>query len=86
MTQIFFTGTVKFFDLRKGFGFIFVDGGGDVFMHAKELAFAPKVGQRVAFTMTDDRRGARAADVRPLDDSVMRELRAARPRAGFGLG
>jgi cold shock protein len=56
------TGTVKFFNTSKGFGFIQPeDGGKDVFVHvtALERAGIPSLneGDRVTFVLEDDRRG-----------------------------
>jgi CspA family cold shock protein len=56
------TGTVKFFNSSKGFGFITPeDGSKDVFVHATavELARLPMLneGDRVTFTLEDDRKG-----------------------------
>jgi CspA family cold shock protein len=56
------TGTVKFFNAAKGFGFIQPeDGGKDVFVHATALERAGihslNEGDRVSFVLEDDRRG-----------------------------
>ena len=57
------TGTVKFFNTAKGFGFTEPDEGGgkDVFVHATALEAAGirmlKEGDRVSFVLEDDRRG-----------------------------
>jgi CspA family cold shock protein len=56
------TGTVKFFNSAKGFGFITPeDGSRDVFVHATavEQAGLPMLneGDRVTFTLEDDRKG-----------------------------
>jgi CspA family cold shock protein len=57
------TGTVKFFNSQKGFGFIVVDGGGpDVFVHVSALESSGidslNEGQKVSFeTKMDPKKG-----------------------------
>ena len=56
------TGTVKFFNQDKGFGFITPDGGAkDVFVHISALQAAGlqslKEGQKVSFDTEPDRMG-----------------------------
>src|SRR5262245_34816532 len=56
------TGTVKFFNTAKGYGFITPETGGkDVFVHATALEAAGirslNEGDRVSFVLEDDRRG-----------------------------
>jgi CspA family cold shock protein len=56
------TGTVKFFNTAKGYGFIQPENGGkDVFVHATALEQAGirslNEGDRVSFVLEEDRRG-----------------------------
>ena len=56
------SGTVKFFNGAKGFGFITPDEGGkDVFVHASAVEAAGmralNEGDRVSFELEDDRKG-----------------------------
>ncbi len=56
------TGTVKFFNGAKGFGFIAPeDGSKDVFVHASALEKAGiqslNEGDKVSFELEDDRKG-----------------------------
>ena len=60
------TGTVKFYNGQKGFGFIQPDDGGkDVFVHATALERAGirnlVEGQKVPFDTEQDRRTGKAA-------------------------
>jgi CspA family cold shock protein len=60
------TGTVKFYNGQKGFGFIQPDDGGkDVFVHATALERAGirnlVEGQKVSFDIEEDRRTGKAA-------------------------
>lgn len=60
------TGTVKFYNTQKGFGFIQpADGGKDVFVHATALERAGMrglaEGQKVEFDTEQDRRTGKVA-------------------------
>ncbi len=63
------TGTVKWFNQAKGFGFILPDGGGaDVFVHVSALAAAGTQslgeGQRVSFEVAQDRGKTMASELK----------------------
>ena len=60
------TGTVKFFNTTKGFGFISPDGGGkDVFVHISAVERSGMAGlnegQKVSFDLEKDRQGRDSA-------------------------
>jgi len=60
------TGTVKFYNEQKGYGFIQPDNGGkDVFVHATALERAGMrslaEGQKVSFDTAEDRRSGKVA-------------------------
>ena len=62
------TGTVKFFNASKGFGFISPDGGAkDVFVHATALEAAGMTslseGQKVTFDIQPDAKGSKAVNL-----------------------
>jgi CspA family cold shock protein len=65
------TGTVKWFNAEKGYGFIAVDGGqADVFVHYSAIQSdgyrSLEEGQRVEFTTEQGSKGPQAAGVRLL--------------------
>jgi cold shock protein len=61
-------GTVKWFNAEKGYGFIAVDQGKDVFVHFSAIQAdgyrSLEEGQRVEFEITQSDRGAQAEAVR----------------------
>jgi cold shock protein len=61
------TGTVKWFNASKGYGFISRDSGDDVFVHFNEIrgeGFKTlNEGDRVEFAVTQGRKGPAASDV-----------------------
>jgi cold shock protein len=64
------TGTVKFFNAEKGFGFISRDEGEDVFVHYSNIQSSGyrslEQGQRVEFDVAPGRKGEEAQNVRPI--------------------
>jgi CspA family cold shock protein len=70
------TGTVKFFNENKGYGFIQPDGGGnDAFVHISAVERSGmrtlRQDQRVSYDLEEDRRGKMAAvNLKPAEDAA----------------
>jgi len=64
------TGTVKWFNETKGFGFIETEQGTDVFVHQSEIQGSGfrslSEGQRVKFDVTSGPKGQQASNVQLL--------------------
>ncbi len=62
------TGTVKWFNSEKGFGFISQDNGADVFVHFSAIQMngyrVLEEGQAVEFEVQEGPKGLQAVDVR----------------------
>ncbi len=73
------TGTVKWFNNAKGYGFIEpTEGGNDIFVHYSTIGMegykSLKAGQEVTFDLSEGPKGVHATDIVPLatkeDDSA----------------
>jgi CspA family cold shock protein len=64
------TGTVKWFNEAKGFGFITQEGGPDLFVHFSSINSSGfktlAEGQKVSFTVGQGKKGPQAENVTPL--------------------
>ncbi len=64
------TGTVKWFNEAKGFGFIAQESGPDVFAHFRAITGSGfktlAEGQKVEFTITQGQKGPQAENIVPL--------------------
>ena len=77
-------GTVKWFNGDKGYGFIAVEGGPDVFVHVSAIAGSGyrslEEGQKVEFDITQGQKGPRqttsgsSADASTGDNSTPRQI------------
>lgn len=74
------TGTVKFFNENKGYGFISPDGGGtDAFVHISAVERSGmrtlRENQRVSYELQEDRRGKMAAtNLQSADEAPAAEV------------
>jgi cold shock CspA family protein len=63
-------GTVKWFNGTKGFGFITLDNGDEIFVHFRSIRGEGRRsledGQRVSFVVASTEKGPQAEDVEPL--------------------
>ena len=64
------TGTVKWFNSEKGYGFISQEGGPDVFVHFSAISGSGyrnlEENQAVEFDVTQGQKGPQATNVRPV--------------------
>jgi cold shock protein len=68
MNEDSLTGTVKFFNASKGYGFITADGGEEIFFHqsnVKETGFRDMLrqGDLVTFEIKNGQKGKRAVNI-----------------------
>src|SRR5712691_12717611 len=80
-------GTVKWFNGDKGYGFIAVEGGSDVFVHFSAITGGGyrslEEGQKVEFDITQGQKGPQAENVRVIADAM---VATASQDAGLFLG
>ncbi|MFO7810532.1 MAG: cold-shock protein [Candidatus Delongbacteria bacterium] len=64
------TGSVKWFDSSKGYGFITTDGGRDIFVHYSAITNEGfktlQDGQKVEFSVIENDKGPQAQDVKTI--------------------
>lgn len=68
-------GKIKWYNPRKGYGFITTAGGNELFLPRKALKTNKKLenGQAVEFEITEGKKGPEAAEVVPLDKNQKAE-------------
>lgn len=62
-------GSVKWFNEKKGYGFILSESGNDVFVHITDFIDKSKIpdeGDNVEFEVAEGKKGNKAIKVRPI--------------------
>lgn len=63
-------GKVKFYDEKKGYGFLIVEGEGDYFVHITNIVgkVVLEEGQNVSFDTEDGEKGPKAVNVKVIEE------------------
>ena len=67
MTEEKQTGKVKWFREDKGFGFIEIPSGNDIFVHVSQVTEELKEGDSVEFVVKDGKKGPVATEVKKVN-------------------
>ena len=60
-------GTVKWFNSKKGFGFIERESGKDLFVHKSNVEESLQEGDKVEFDVGEDQKGLHAKSVKKIE-------------------
>ena len=86
--ELMATGTVKWFNRKKGFGFITPDGGGkDLFFHHSDILMKGFMsignGQSVKYEIGENKKGSCAQNVKPVRKTVRKLIVSIFRKIGF---
>lgn len=83
------TGTVKWFDAKKGYGFIQTDNGADVFVHQRNIRMKGfrflEEGDIVEYSTAVNEKGTYAVDVVPVLTAEMMREKAQKEHMHLGV-
>jgi cold shock protein len=90
LAQVSVRGTVKWFNISKGYGFITLENGGDAFCHASALTSLGATnlpqGATIVCDLQESPRGLQVVAVHSIDTSTAQSAPPRRPRRDFAGG